>query len=84
MMNKPHEPGTATRRRPFQHLLVAVGIAEGEYGPPPDETVDADRLARPVIDELDLGSFMSTGTPSGCRTNFVTPEEPTTCSGGMP
>src|SRR5215470_18010615 len=53
-----HEPGEARAAAihgPLQHLQVAVGVAEGEDRTPPDETVDADRLARPVIDELDLG-----------------------------
>ena len=31
-----------------------------------------------------LGSFTSRGLPSGRSWNLVTPEEPTTCSGGMP
>jgi hypothetical protein len=39
----------------LQHLVVAVGVAEGQDGPAADEAVDADRLAGPVVDELDLG-----------------------------
>jgi hypothetical protein len=32
----------------LQHLQIAVGIAEGEDRPPPDEAVDADGLAQRV------------------------------------
>src|SRR5262245_51019355 len=46
------ETRSTTGRRPFQHLPVAVGIAESEHGPPADEFVDADRLTRSVVDEI--------------------------------
>jgi hypothetical protein len=39
---------------PFQHPLIAVGVAERQDRAPPDEAVDADRLAGAVIDKLDL------------------------------
>src|SRR5215468_1732738 len=48
------EAGALPRRGPLQHLPVAVGVAEGEDRPPADEAVDADRLARAVVDELVL------------------------------
>src|SRR6266566_8781365 len=54
MMHKTHDTRPASRSRPFQHLLVAVGIAKGEDGPAADERVDSFRFARPVIDEQDL------------------------------
>jgi hypothetical protein len=61
--------------------MIAVGVAEGEDWPPSDEMVDGDRIAGPVID---LGSFIRRGFPSAPILNSVTPDEPTTCSGGMP
>ena len=63
--------------------MVAVGVAESQDRPPADETVDAHRLARAVVDELDLRLLRSTG-PVGRISNFMTPLLPTTCSGGMP
>jgi hypothetical protein len=39
---------------PFQHLLVAVGVPEGNDRAMPDETIDAERLARAVVDEFDF------------------------------
>ena len=63
---------SARRRppRPLQHLQVAVGIAEGEDRPAPDEAIDADGLARAVVDEFDLRRLISTAcrpAPSGIR-----------------
>jgi hypothetical protein len=40
VMHKAHEAQANTRRRPFEHLLVAVGIAKGENRTPADEFVD--------------------------------------------
>ena len=37
VMNKAHEAQANIRRRPFEHLLVAVGIAKGENRTPADE-----------------------------------------------
>ena len=51
------EARAASRHGPLQHLLVAVGIAEREDRAAADEHVDADRLARAVVDELDLGEL---------------------------
>ena len=47
VVDQTHEARASAGRGPFQHLLVAVGIAEGEDGTPPDEPVDAFGLARP-------------------------------------
>src|ERR1700674_1430927 len=55
MMHEPHEAEVLADSSPFQHLLVAVGIAEGEDRLAPDEMVDAFGLPRPVVDEQDLG-----------------------------
>src|SRR5688572_2602889 len=30
VMHQPHEAGPAARRRPLEHLEVAIGVAEGE------------------------------------------------------
>ncbi len=38
--------------RYIEHLLVAIGIAEGEDRLPPYEAIDADGLARSVVDEF--------------------------------
>src|SRR6188508_2350037 len=54
VMDEAHEARAGTARGILQHLLVAVGVAEGEDRAAADEAVDADRLARPVVDELDL------------------------------
>ena len=80
----PGKPCATAGHGPLQHLQVAVGVTEGKDGAAVDEAVDADRLAGPLVDELDLGFFISTGLPSALVLNFTTPEEPTTCSGGMP
>jgi hypothetical protein len=45
-----HEPRAVPGRRPLEHLVVAVGVAEGEDRPAANEPVDADWLARLVID----------------------------------
>ena len=41
-------------------------------------------LPGPSSMNMTFGSFTSTGVPSGRSSYRVTPEEPTTCSGGMP
>ena len=40
-------------RRPFEHRLVAVGVAEAGHWPAADEAMDADRLPLPIVDQLD-------------------------------
>src|ERR1700734_701155 len=51
------EPRAAAGSRPFQHLLVTIRIAEGKDWAPPDEAVDTDRLAGPIVDEIHFGLF---------------------------
>src|SRR3977135_1813788 len=53
-MNETHETRAASRRRPFEHLLVAIGVAKGEDGPASNSLFDPFRFAWPVIDEQDL------------------------------
>src|SRR5262249_14254738 len=54
VMHEPHEPGALSRGGPLEHLQVAVRVAEGEDGPPPDVPVDPHRLPWPVVDEVRL------------------------------
>jgi hypothetical protein len=82
VVHDAHEARAAAGRGPLEHLLIAIGVAEGEDRAAADEAVDADGLAGAVVDELDL--LTSCGLPSGRISNFTTPEEPITCSGGMP
>ena len=83
MMDKAHEARAGAGRRPFQHLLVAVGVAEGEDGRRPMKRLMPTGLPGPSSMNSTLGSLISTGLPSR-SSYFMTPEEPTTCSGGMP
>src|SRR4029079_18900442 len=57
VMHQPHEAQALAERGPFQHLLVAVGVAEGEDRLAPDDAIDGFRLARPIIDEEQLELF---------------------------
>ena len=84
VVDEPAEARAGAGRRPLQHLQVAVGVAEGEDRPAADEAVDADRLAGPVVDEVDLRLFASAPACRRAISNLILPEEPTTCSGGMP
>src|SRR5262249_9102345 len=55
MVHDQTESGAiAHHRRPLQHLEIAVGIAEGSNRTSADMLVYADRLSRPVVDEVDL------------------------------
>src|SRR6476660_71404 len=54
MIDEAQEAQAVAGGGPLQHLLVAVGIAEGEDRAPSDEMIDAFGLSRPVIDEEDL------------------------------
>src|SRR5262245_11280637 len=54
VMDDAHEPRALAGRRPLEHLLVAVRVAEREHGPPADELLDVHRLAGAVVDEVDL------------------------------
>ena len=47
VVDEPHEARARSGRGPLEHLLIAVGVAEGEDRAAADEAVDADRLARP-------------------------------------
>ena len=40
-------------RRPFEHRLVAVGVAEAGHRPAADEAMDANRLPLPIVDHFD-------------------------------
>src|SRR5271155_4319804 len=53
-MEQQREMRTSARDRVLQHLQVTVGIAERENGLAADVSIDADRLARAVIDEINL------------------------------
>src|SRR5262245_43787316 len=55
VVHDAHETRARAARGIFKHLLVAIGVAEGEDRATADEAVDADRLAVSVVDELDLG-----------------------------
>ena len=54
----------------LEHLLVAVGIAEGEDRPAADVAIDADRLAGPSSTKSIFGWRISTGWP--LRTSYLT------------
>jgi hypothetical protein len=54
VMHKACKAGARAGHRPLQHLQVAVGVAESEDRAAADEAIDADRLARAVVDELDF------------------------------
>src|SRR5262249_22298966 len=49
------ESPTGSRRRPAQHLEVAVGVPEGGDRPLADGPLNSLRLAGPVVDQLNLG-----------------------------
>src|SRR4030095_11504913 len=60
--DQPHESGTVAGG-PLQHLLVAVGVAEREDRPAPDEAMDADRLSGLVVDMNHLRQLHEDGLP---------------------
>ena len=45
-MHKAHEAQAIARRRPFEHLLVAVRIAESEDRTPSNEPINGNRFPR--------------------------------------
>src|SRR5580658_9202309 len=51
VMHQHHQVRAIARLRPFQHLGIASGIAEGRGWMLADEKIDADGLARTVINE---------------------------------
>ena len=84
VMHKKAKARRRPPRRPLQHLEIAVGIAEGGDRTAADMLVDADRLAGPVVDEVD---FAASGTARLAVAHLelgLDRCEPTTCSGGMP
>ena len=84
MMDKSHEARPNARSRPLQHFEIAIGVPEGENRPTANEAVDADRLARAVVDEFDFRKLDQCRLAVRAISNLTTPLEPTTCSGGMP
>src|SRR5262245_29267250 len=55
VMNDYAEARARCGRRPFEHLEVAVGVAERHQRAAADHLLNADRLSRLVVDEIDLG-----------------------------
>jgi hypothetical protein len=49
VVDETHEPRALAGRRPLEHLLITVGVAEREHGSPPDELLDTHRLAGAVV-----------------------------------
>ena len=83
VMDEHPQPRTGAAVRPFEHLEVAVGVAERGDRPPTDVQLMPTGL--PALSSMKSisGSRTSTGLPS--RTSyFVLMLLPTTCSGGMP
>src|SRR5262245_22213306 len=70
VMHDSDEPWARAGGGPFQHLLVAIGVAEGKDRAAAYEAIDSDRLARPVIDELDLCLLHEDGLTITCRLEF--------------
>lgn len=54
VMHQQTEPSAVTGCRPLQHLQIAVGVTERRDGATADATVDGNRLALLVINEVDL------------------------------
>src|SRR5262245_47670112 len=54
MMNDQSEAGAVFHRGPLEHLKVAIGVAEGNDRAATDEAINADRLARAVVDKIDV------------------------------
>src|SRR3954452_24032481 len=42
---------------PFEHLAIAIRVAERHHGPAANELVDADGLAGAIVDEINLRFF---------------------------
>ena len=84
VMEDGHAARLVAGRRPLQHLKVAIGVAEREDRPTPDDAIDPHRLAGAIIDELDRGLLEERGFAVRADLELVTPDEPTTCSGGIP
>src|SRR5215831_7950096 len=54
VMHEEHQAPAFAGGGELQHLQVAVGVAESGDRPPADGAVDADRLPRSVVDEVEL------------------------------
>ena len=83
-MDDQAEPAARARGRPAEHLVVAVGVAEGHDRPAADVPLDAHRLARPVVDEIDLGEPDERRLGRSRSSYLILIVLPMTCSGGMP
>src|SRR5262245_2536083 len=57
VMNDQRETRAVAGRGPFEHLLIAVGIAKRRDGPPADERLNANGLAVLVVNELHVRQF---------------------------
>ncbi len=55
VVNEQSETWSRAARDPFEHLEIAVGVAERGNGTAADLLVDADGLAGLVVDEVHLG-----------------------------
>src|SRR5215471_3396971 len=55
VVHEEHQAPARPRLGELQHLQVAVRVAERGYRPAADRAVDAHRLARAVVDEIELG-----------------------------
>src|SRR5262245_53673828 len=56
-MDKEREPGAFAGHRPFQQLLIAVGVAECGDWAAADMTLNPNRLAVLVVDYIDRGQL---------------------------
>ena len=77
------ETRAGSRRRPLEHLEVAVGVAERRDRPAADQLLDSDRFAGLVVHVVDLGKAHEHGHAVSKLVLHLR-RLPTTCSGGMP
>src|SRR5262245_46665615 len=52
VMDERHEPSAGACCCPFQHLLVAIGVADSKNRPPTNELLNAYSFAIVVIDKI--------------------------------
>jgi hypothetical protein len=83
MQHKEPQSRAFAGGRPFQHLTVAAGVSESDAGTLADEEVDADSLARAIVDEESLRFPFKDGS-TVLLLVFRTMLDPTTCSTGIP
>ena len=55
VVDQAHQAQTTSSGGPLQHLMVSIGITEGENRTATDKLVDAHGLAGLVVNEVDLG-----------------------------